>query len=170
MILCLPTLEIMNICIQTWLLRSSGNVLQRTVQGIDACHLSKSLRYTNRHSIGANGVKSPRSGRTTIPTNHHSSKECRDQAPILLPYNSKASAILFILLPITMSSSISIPPNMKSLAVNAFKPPADFTILELATPQITSPDHVLIKVLAASLNPTDIALAKGAFKWAVKTP
>jgi NADPH:quinone reductase-like Zn-dependent oxidoreductase len=59
---------------------------------------------------------------------------------------------------------------MKSLAVDVFKPPADFTILELATPQITSPDHVLIKVLAASLNPTDIALANGAFKRAVNTP
>ena len=59
---------------------------------------------------------------------------------------------------------------MKSLAVPSFRGPGDFTVLDLPAPRISRPDHVLIKVHAASINPTDIALARGAFKLAVKTP
>lgn len=69
-----------------------------------------------------------------------------------------------------MASPPPIQSRMKSLAVPSFRDPADFTVLDLPVPRISRPDHILIKVHAASINPTDIALARGAFKLAVKIP
>lgn len=60
-----------------------------------------------------------------------------------------------------MSSTSPIPLKMRSLAVQSFRSPEDFSILELAVPQVRHPNDVLIKVYAASINPTDVALARG---------
>ena len=60
--------------------------------------------------------------------------------------------------------SSPIPLDMLALSLVKHGPPSTFKILTLPTPQFTSPDHFLIKVHAASINPTDVNAASGTFK------
>lgn len=54
--------------------------------------------------------------------------------------------------------------SMQSLAVDRFGKPESYKILELPVPEIRSPDELLIKVHAASINPVDCQAANGALK------
>jgi NADPH:quinone reductase-like Zn-dependent oxidoreductase len=62
------------------------------------------------------------------------------------------------------------PPTMQALALNHYGPPSTYTILTIPTPKITSPSQVLIKVHAASINPTDIGTASGVHKIIISLP
>lgn len=62
------------------------------------------------------------------------------------------------------SSSLpgTVPATMRALALSKFSKPSEYEgIATLATPQITQPNEVLIKVRAASVNPVDVKLANG---------
>jgi len=66
--------------------------------------------------------------------------------------------------------ALPIPKTMRSLCIFAYCEPSKYEISSIPTPTITSPKHVLIKIYAASLNPTDTQGAAGAFKFAFKVP
>lgn len=53
---------------------------------------------------------------------------------------------------------------MRSLAIPKYSSPDQYEIIDLPAPAITSPDHVQIKVHAASINPVDVKLASGLAK------
>ncbi len=53
---------------------------------------------------------------------------------------------------------------MRSLAIPKYSTPDKYEIIDLPTPAIASPDHVQIKVHAASINPVDVKLASGMAK------
>jgi NADPH:quinone reductase-like Zn-dependent oxidoreductase len=63
-----------------------------------------------------------------------------------------------------------IPLTMQALALNHYGPPSTYTILTIPTPKITSPNQVLVKAHAASINPTDIGAASGSFKIIISLP
>jgi NADPH:quinone reductase-like Zn-dependent oxidoreductase len=50
---------------------------------------------------------------------------------------------------------------MQSLTSPSYTSPANYTLSILSTPSISSPDDVLIKVHAASINPIDVKKAAG---------
>ncbi len=60
-----------------------------------------------------------------------------------------------------MASNTSIPPTMRSVAINSYSEPAKFELVNLPVPSISSPTDVLITVHAASINPGDLTLASG---------
>ncbi|KAI9742849.1 MAG: hypothetical protein M1818_003578 [Claussenomyces sp. TS43310] len=66
--------------------------------------------------------------------------------------------------------ALSTPSTMRSLFVTAYTQPLKYEISELPTPKIEFPDHVLIRVHAASINPVDMAVAGGALKMLVTFP
>ncbi|KIK03792.1 hypothetical protein K443DRAFT_676454 [Laccaria amethystina LaAM-08-1] len=51
---------------------------------------------------------------------------------------------------------------MLSLAVNSYTTPSNYELLDLPTPELSSPTDVLVKVHAASINPGDVNTAAGA--------
>lgn len=53
---------------------------------------------------------------------------------------------------------------MRSLAIPKYSTPDNYEIIDLPAPAITSPDHVQIRVHAASINPVDVKLASGMAK------
>ncbi len=53
---------------------------------------------------------------------------------------------------------------MKSLSIEKYCLPDEYQILDLPVPKISDPDHVLIKVNAASINPIDVKIASGMAK------
>ena len=59
---------------------------------------------------------------------------------------------------------------MRSLCVFAYTDPSQYEIASIAAPKVTLPNHVLIKVYAASLNPVDVSGAAGMFKHIVADP
>lgn len=56
------------------------------------------------------------------------------------------------------------PTLMRSLAIESYCKPEAYQILKLPVPSCTKPDHVLIKVHAASINPVDVKVAAGSVK------
>jgi NADPH:quinone reductase-like Zn-dependent oxidoreductase len=64
----------------------------------------------------------------------------------------------------------AIPPTMRSLCVHAYETPADFGIADLPVPKITTPNQVLVRVHAASVNPVDMEIAGGDFKAIIIPP
>lgn len=54
---------------------------------------------------------------------------------------------------------------MRSLAISSYTTPDHYDVIDLPTPSISSPDEVLVKVHAASINPVDVKLASGAGKF-----
>jgi NADPH:quinone reductase-like Zn-dependent oxidoreductase len=63
----------------------------------------------------------------------------------------------------------TVPKTMRSLAINAYSKPSGFELLELPVPGLPDQDHVLVKVHAASINPADMEIAGGTFKYLVKS-
>lgn len=57
---------------------------------------------------------------------------------------------------------------MRSLALPAYTTPPFYNLLTLPLPSLTRPTDVLIRVVAAGLNPGDMHVAAGAFKFAAK--
>lgn len=53
---------------------------------------------------------------------------------------------------------------MRSLAVSSYTTPDHYEVMDLPKPSIASPEEVLIKVHAASINPVDVKLAGGLAK------
>ena len=51
---------------------------------------------------------------------------------------------------------------MLSLAINSYTTPLNYELLDLPTPELSSPTDVLVKVHAASINPGDVKTAAGA--------
>lgn len=51
---------------------------------------------------------------------------------------------------------------MLSLAINSYTTPSNYELLDLSTPELSSPTDVLVKVHAASINPGDVKTAAGA--------
>jgi NADPH:quinone reductase-like Zn-dependent oxidoreductase len=60
-----------------------------------------------------------------------------------------------------------IPPTMRSLAINSYCRPDKYEIVTIPTPQISQPDHVLVKVHASSINPNDMEMAGGMAKMII---
>lgn len=60
-----------------------------------------------------------------------------------------------------------IPKTMRALCVFSYTTPSNYQIATVDAPKVTAPTHVLIKVYAASINPTDTFGARGAHKFAV---
>jgi len=56
---------------------------------------------------------------------------------------------------------------MRSLAVQSYCRPDKYEISTIPTPKITLPNHVLVKVHAASINPNDMEMAAGMAKLIV---
>lgn len=63
-----------------------------------------------------------------------------------------------------------LPETMRSLCTRKFGTPSQWEIAELPTPKITKSDDVIVKVHAASINPTDIGGAAGYYRLAVNIP
>jgi NADPH:quinone reductase-like Zn-dependent oxidoreductase len=59
--------------------------------------------------------------------------------------------------------------NMRSLCVFAYTDPSKYEIASIPAPKVTLPNHVLVQVFAASINPVDIAGASGKMKSIVST-
>jgi NADPH:quinone reductase-like Zn-dependent oxidoreductase len=53
---------------------------------------------------------------------------------------------------------------MRSLAISSYTTPDNYDVMDLPTPTIESPDEVLVKVHAASINPADVHMASGIAK------
>ena len=53
---------------------------------------------------------------------------------------------------------------MRSLTTPNYSTPDNYDVVDLPAPAITSPNHVQIKVHAASINPVDVKLASGIAK------
>jgi hypothetical protein len=66
--------------------------------------------------------------------------------------------------------SSTVPDTMRSLCVHSYRAPSQFEISSIPTPKISSPNHVIVKVAAAGINPADIELARGEFKLALTLP
>lgn len=58
---------------------------------------------------------------------------------------------------------------MQALIFNRYCKPDEYEILQLPVPEIKSPDDILIKVHAVSINPVDVKMASGAAKIMVST-
>lgn len=58
--------------------------------------------------------------------------------------------------------------DMLSVAAPAYSDPSRYEIVKLPRPTISEPTDVVIQVHAASVNPVDVKLAAGMFKFAVK--
>jgi len=69
-----------------------------------------------------------------------------------------------------MTSDQSLPLTMRSLATKNYGKPDTYEILDLPVPKIIEANDILIKVSAASLNPIDVKLATGTFKWLWPSP
>jgi hypothetical protein len=63
--------------------------------------------------------------------------------------------------------SSTIPDTMRSLCIYSYRPPSEYEISTIPTPNITLPNRVLVKVAAGSINPADMEQARGDFKMAV---
>jgi NADPH:quinone reductase-like Zn-dependent oxidoreductase len=63
----------------------------------------------------------------------------------------------------------ALPATMRSILMNDYLKPSDFELSDTPIPTIAAPDQVLIKVHAASINPSDMEAARGQFR-AVITP
>jgi len=59
------------------------------------------------------------------------------------------------------------PQTMRAFIAPVYGPPSIFELADIPTPKITKPNQVLIKVHAASINPSDMHAASGAFKLAL---
>ncbi len=59
---------------------------------------------------------------------------------------------------------------MRSLATEEFGTPEGYELLDLPEPKVLSPNEIIIKVHAASINPADVMVANGAGKGLVPTP
>lgn len=59
---------------------------------------------------------------------------------------------------------------MRSLCVHSYRPPSQFEISSIPTPKISLPNHVIVKVAAAGINPADMELARGEFKLVLTLP
>jgi hypothetical protein len=66
--------------------------------------------------------------------------------------------------------SSTIPATMRSLCVHSYRPPSQFEISSIPTPKISLPNHVIVKVAAAGINPADMELARGEFKLVLTLP
>lgn len=66
--------------------------------------------------------------------------------------------------------SPTIPETMRSLCIYSYREPAEFEISTIPTPKIVLPNHVLIKVAAGGINPTDMQQARGEFKMIITLP
>ena len=63
----------------------------------------------------------------------------------------------------------SLGTTMRALIFNRYCKPDDYEILQLPVPEIKSPDDILIKVHAVSINPVDVKIASGAGKMMIST-
>jgi NADPH:quinone reductase-like Zn-dependent oxidoreductase len=64
--------------------------------------------------------------------------------------------------------SAQVPSTMRALAIPFYCKPTEYDVAILPTPIIYRPDHVLIKVTAASVNPIDVKMASGISKMVHK--
>jgi NADPH:quinone reductase-like Zn-dependent oxidoreductase len=58
----------------------------------------------------------------------------------------------------------AVPATMRSILMNKYLKPSDFQLSDTPVPTISAPDQVLIRVHAASINPSDMEAANGEFK------
>lgn len=56
---------------------------------------------------------------------------------------------------------------MQAITIPKHSKPDAYELTSVPKPAITSPDEILIKVHAASINPVDVKKADGAFKMAL---
>jgi NADPH:quinone reductase-like Zn-dependent oxidoreductase len=66
--------------------------------------------------------------------------------------------------------SSTVPDTMRSLCIYSYRPPSEFEISTIPTPKMTLPNHVMIKVAAAGINPADMETARGDFKTVITLP
>jgi hypothetical protein len=69
-----------------------------------------------------------------------------------------------------MATLPPIPERTRTLCAPSFGPPSKWEILELPIPKIENNDEVLIRVHAASINPTDVGGALGRYWPAFSVP
>ena len=58
----------------------------------------------------------------------------------------------------------TLPESMQAIALQKYSQPSAYENINVATPSISSPDEILIKVHAASVNPVDVKFAAGMIK------
>ncbi|TVY35443.1 2-methylene-furan-3-one reductase, partial [Lachnellula subtilissima] len=61
--------------------------------------------------------------------------------------------------------STSIPSSMRALVLPRYCKPSEYDFATVPTPHISQPDELLVKVLAASVNPIDVKMAAGMGKF-----